>query len=101
MEVRESQLELESLEAAEHELQTEYMQDPAKKSTGDRTTGAAWPYLSDWTLKGVARTVALVAVLVTIWVALGIPTLMFYLPQVRILVCSLFYLHDLVIIDLK
>ncbi len=97
VQVRESQLELESLEAAENELQTEYMQDPAKKSTGDQTTGAAWGYLSDCTLKGAARKAVLIAVLVVIWVLLGMPTLMFYLPQVRILICSLFYVHDLVI----
>ncbi len=42
-----SKSEVDLLDASDNELQTEYTQDPADKSTGDQTTGAAWRYLSD------------------------------------------------------
>ncbi len=73
-----SQLELESLGVAKDELQTHQVQGSATESTGDRTAGAHW-------VKGAARKAVLFAVIVVVWVLLGIPTLMFYLPQVWIL----------------
>ncbi len=80
-----SQLELESLGAAKDELQTHQVQGSATESTGNRTAGAHWVHLSDCTLKGAARKAVLFTVIVVVWVLLGIPTLMFYLPQVWIL----------------
>ncbi len=79
-----SKSEAELLGVAEEELQTQHMQDPDNKSTGDQTTGAAWPQWCDCTLKGAARKAVLIAVLVVIWMLLAIPAWYFYLPQVRI-----------------
>ncbi len=78
-----SEQEMLSTSDVDGELRPGLEQVRTAKSPDDE--GAAWPHalVTDCTLKAVAKKAVFCAAILVVWMALAIPTVMFYLPQVR------------------